>query len=127
MTRQDAVRLDAGRGVWPRAVTLLRHIVPAALLIPAGLGRLPAHHMAPLLLAGAEIGAGIAVLGAGLRRLIGRRGVGLDWLGIVAGVLVGVEAWGMVSHQRPFPGYGYLLVSIAIIALGVAAGRPATR
>jgi len=116
----------------------LQHVVPAAPLLFQGVTRLQHEpHGWSLLLAVAEVGISVLVIGAFLRQLRSTRSRGeddhdhhtahgVDWIDLAIGVMLGIEVWAHwyeTGHvKRPT-----VLMAVGIFVIGLLHGRMAAR
>jgi hypothetical protein len=116
----------------------LQHVVPAAPLLFQGVSRLQREpHGWSLLLAVAEVGISVLVVGTFVRQLRSSRsraeddhghhgGHGVDWIDLAIGVMLGIEVWAHwyeTGHiKRPI-----VLMAVGIFVIGLLHGRIAAR
>jgi hypothetical protein len=135
---EQLVPIRSRKREFAQVMQKLQHVVPAAPLLFQGMARLqPEPHGWSLLLAVAEVGISVLVLGAFVRQLRSTRsrtedehghhgGHGVDWIDLAIGVMLGIEVWAHwyeTGHvKRPI-----VLMAVAIFVIGLLHGRIAAR
>ncbi len=134
---EQLVPIRSRKREFAQVMQKLQHVVPAAPLLFQGISRLQHEpHGWSLLLAVAEVGISVLVLGAFVRQLRstrsraeddhGHHGHGVDWIDVAIGVMLGIEVWAHwyeTGHvKRPI-----VLIAVGIFAIGLLHGRIAAR
>jgi hypothetical protein len=135
---EQLVPIRSRKREFAQVMQKLQHVVPAAPLLFQGVTRLQHEpHGWSLLLAVAEVGISVLVLGAFVRQLRSTRNRdddhhddhgahGVDWIDVAIGVMLGIEVWAHwyeTDHvKRPT-----VLMAVAIFAIGLVHGRIAAR
>ena len=117
----------------------LQHVLPAAALLFQGVSRLQReHHGWSLVLAAAEVGVSVLVVGAFLFRVraarrahdVDRAGAhashGVDWVDLLIGAMLGVEVWAH-WHETGHIKRPTVLMAAGIFAVGLLHGKIAAR
>jgi hypothetical protein len=135
---EQLVPIRSRKREFAQVMQKLQHVVPAAPLLFQGISRLQREpHGWSLLLAVAEVGISVLVLGAFIRQLRSTRSRaddqhehhaahGIDWIDVAIGVMLGIEVWAHwyeSGHvKRPI-----VLMAVAIFVIGLLHGRIAAR
>jgi hypothetical protein len=135
---EQLVPIRSRKREFAQVMQKLQHVVPAAPLLFQGASRLQHEpHGWSLLLAVAEVGISVLVLGAFVRQLRSTRNRneddhgqhaahGVDWIDVAIGVMLGIEVWAHwyeTGHiKRPT-----VLMAVVILAIGLLHGRIAAR
>ena len=114
-------------------------MLPAALLLFQGVSRLQhERHGWSLLLAAAEVGVSVLVVGAFVRQVRTARGThdvdqgdahashGVDWVDLLIGAMLGVEVWAH-WHETGHIKRPTVLTAVGIFAVGLLHGKIAAR
>jgi hypothetical protein len=137
---EQLVPIQSRRRELAQIIQKLQHVVPAAPLLFQGVTRLQHEpHGWSLLLAVAEVGISVLVLGTFIRHLRSTRSHadddhghagdgahGVDWIDLAIGVMLGIEVWAHwyeTGHvKRPT-----VLMAVGIFVVGLLHGRIAAR
>jgi len=134
---EQLVPIRSRKREFAQVMQKLQHVVPAAPLLFQGVTRLQHEpHGWSLLLAVAEVGISVLVLGTFVRQLRSTRGRededhghgghGVDWIDVAIGAMLGIEVWAHwyeTGHvKRPT-----VLMAVGIFAIGLLHGRIAAR
>jgi len=134
---EQLVPIRSRKREFAQVMQKLQHVVPAAPLLFQGVTRLQHEpHGWSLLLAVAEVGISVLVLGTFVRQLRSTRspddddhghgGHGVDWIDVAIGVMLGIEVWAHwyeTGHvKRPT-----VLMAVGIFVIGLLHGRIAAR
>ena len=134
---EQLVPIRSRKREFAQVMQKLQHVVPAAPLLFQGVTRLQHEpHGWSLLLAVAEVGISVLVLGAFVRQLRstrsrededhGHAAHGIDWIDVAIGLMLGIEVWAHwyeTGHvKRPT-----VLMAVGIFAIGLLHGRIAAR